>query len=79
MIRCRKIPPSARFSLPAAVFHWNGQYGNRTTGPVKKTRVADLSFLHYCILGYPFNFQQKNMAEQGTDLSHRQQPLLSKI
>jgi len=33
MVCSRKIPPSARFSLPAAVFHRDGQSGNRSTGP----------------------------------------------
>jgi hypothetical protein len=28
-------PPSARFILPGAVFHPDGQTGNRTIGPLK--------------------------------------------
>jgi len=69
MIRCRKILPSARFSLPAAVFHREGRSGNSTTGPVKQTRVADLSFLHFLMLGELFNFRRKNRAEHGTGIS----------
>jgi len=45
IIHSRKIPPSARFSLPDAVFHREGQSGNRTPGHIEQTRVAALTFL----------------------------------
>jgi len=47
LIPGRKIPPSARFSLPAAVFHRDGQSGNRGIGSANQTRVEALSFLPY--------------------------------
>jgi len=56
MIHRRKIPPSARFSLPGTVFHRYGQSGNRKTQALLKNPGGRTIFfaLMNLIVAIPF-------------------------